>query len=478
MTLLRRSLLVLITAILAQVVLGQPPPIPLHPLYETSDPSISWPPEGRDFSSSDPKDWPGSGERFGQSWPRQKVPILDFAPEPQDFFRDYVSIRKPVMFKGILQQMTTQKKNSFDMKSTSLVNQARAALAGIEVQYTNKPDKNKMSFREFLQSQSPEAHSYTNDHINYVFKSEIAMPSMLKCQEAIAALHDTRHTYFSYTFPFPLRQERNHQLVCQIEGEKEILLIDPKDFIGLGDLKMTEEPNYKRRAFSFNAYNVDYEAVPTFKNIKKFHIAKMVPGQCLYVPEGWLHQHVVYKGDHSLELRWGPIYDVNEAELKCEGKVSAATLGDVAWPGEGVEKPAEKSTDHKRRDFENLAYVMNLLLMSSESKDLTAFEEIVKVNGKLLPSLPEWNEETEATGKDVFRILDRNKDGVLDIGDTKDLVGLSEKELRDWAGVLLDRYRFKNPSNCSRFIIIFFQMLGLAGNCIRYARGSGWSDSA
>lgn len=418
--------------------LAQQPP--LQPLYETSDPDIAWPPEGRDFSSPDPKDWPGSGQRFGKDWPRKKVPILDFAPEPQDFFRDYVSKRKPVMFKGILDQMTVQKKNSFSLKSTNVVNRARSALASVEVQFIDRPDKVRQSFREFLQSQGPEAKSYTNDHISYMFKSEIAMPSMLKCEEAVGALHDTRHTFFSYAHAFPLRQERNHQLYCQVEGEKEILLIDPKDFIGLGDLKMTEEPNYKRRMYSFDARSVDYEAVPAFKNIKRFHIAKMVPGQCLYVPEGWLHHHVVYKGDHSLEIRWAPIYDTNEAEVKCEKKVSAVlTLGDVAWPGEGVAKPPEKSVDKKRRDLSNLVYLVNLLLMSPESKDLAAFEEIVKANGKLLPSLPEWNDETEAVGRDVFKLLDRNKDKVLNSEDVKGLEAMTESELALWAGTLMDR---------------------------------------
>ena len=147
---------------------AQPPHplrIPLTPLYPTSNPDIPWPPEGKDFSSPDPKDWPGSGERFGQSWPRQKVKVLDFAPEPQDFFKDYVSMRKPVMFKGILEEMTVQKKYSFDMKSKSVVNNARSALAAIETQYTTKPDKTKMSFRDFLLSQSPEAHSLSLIHI-------------------------------------------------------------------------------------------------------------------------------------------------------------------------------------------------------------------------------------------------------------------------------------------------------------------------
>ena len=111
------------------------------------------------------------------------------------------------------------------------------------------------------------------------------------------ALVDTRHVYLNDTFPMPVRSEINHQLYCQIEGEKEVLLVDEEggDFPTWKDMKLVDDKMYGKLSPFINIFKVDYTRVQQYKDVKKFHIAKLEAGQCLYVPAGWLHQMSIHQ---------------------------------------------------------------------------------------------------------------------------------------------------------------------------------------
>ena len=48
---------------------------------------------------------------------------------------------------------------------------------------------------------------------------------------------------------------------------------------------------------------MDYKLSPDVKDIRRFSIARLEPGQCLFVPSGWIHQINVLDGDHSFEVK-------------------------------------------------------------------------------------------------------------------------------------------------------------------------------
>ena len=79
---------------------------------------------------------------------------------------------------------------------------------------------------------------------------------------------------------------------------------------------------------------LDYAKDPQLKDIKKFSIARLNPGDCLYVPSKWIHQQNVYGGDHSLEIRFKD-FETGENMEKCDKVISRATLGDYAFEAEG-----------------------------------------------------------------------------------------------------------------------------------------------
>jgi hypothetical protein len=94
------------------------------------------------------------------------------------------------------------------------------------------------------------------------------------------------------------------QLYCQIEGEKEFLLLNgAEDWPAWAEMDLPSDAHGKIGPF-INLVALDYEITPEVKDIKEFSIAKLKAGQCLFVPEGWIHQISVLDGDNSIEIRY------------------------------------------------------------------------------------------------------------------------------------------------------------------------------
>ncbi len=169
------------------------------------------------------------------------------------------------------------------------------------------------------------------------------------------------------------------------------------------------------------------------------HIARLEAGQCLFVPAGWIHQQNSLGLDHSIEIRWQR-QETNEPSV-CTAYISKlATLGDVPWPGEGVPKPLERTVDAHRRAVDLTSVILDTYVVRNEGEttivDLKEFIRKVSKDPVLVANLPEWNAECADVAEEIFALLDRNKDGLLD---TQDLVGMEEEDLTLWTGKILDR---------------------------------------
>jgi len=115
----------------------------------------------------------------------------------------------------------------------------------------------------------------------------------------------------------PLKRESDHQLYCQFGGEKEFLLVDQeKDFPSWSEIGLRSDI-----AVLLNVREMDYAATPQLKDLKRLYIAKLAPGDCLYVPAGWIHQQTALDKDHSLEIRFKSRDDILEAST-CQMKLS------------------------------------------------------------------------------------------------------------------------------------------------------------
>ena len=173
-----------------------------------------------------------------------------------------------------------------------------------------------------------------------------------------------------------------------------------KDFIGIGDLPWRKEPSMRTCVFDVMSIDYNENKLDILSKIKKFHIAKLDPGQCLYVPEGWAHIVAVYEGgEHTIEIRWER--KDHEHDLQCKGEsfltkssfnliksrstISGkaisprATLHEAAWPGEFVQKPPERSADRTRNDGDRSMNLFNRLIYKEKDVELNFDQFLEKV---------------------------------------------------------------------------------------------------
>ena len=405
----------------------------LESLYDSSDPDLPWPPEGQDFSGKQ-SEWPGQGTRFGKVWPRIKVEVLDDPTIKFDSFnKKYLSQSKPVVIDGLVPKML--ERSQFKMDAKDLVDTGRAAITFFDAKYIKKNEIERMSFREFLLSLQEEEKTYyvkTNLHKN--FKTQLRFPDLLRCSDLMANLHDTQHNHYSHTVPLPIRECFQDKMYCQVEGEREVLLIDPKDFPSWKDLELSEDKEQGRLAPFVNIYNIAYHVMPELKDIKKMHIARLRPGQCLFLPAGWIQQHNIMGGDHSFELAWKHMDNFET----CDGdEIRAPTWANLAYKYEGY-KPIERSVDSVKMQVDKMSYVIDKYLFHKEPiRNVEDFIAMLKEDGVLMQHLEEWNDELQESSKELFKIMDRNGDKQLD---KEDLIGLKEENMDFWLGRIDDRH--------------------------------------
>ena len=67
-------------------------------------------------------------------------------------------------------------------------------------------------------------------------------------------------------------------LHCQIDGSKEILLVDSRVFPEVTKVLDINSPPYGKASF-LNTLSVDYERYPSLARVSLFHIALLGPGE-------------------------------------------------------------------------------------------------------------------------------------------------------------------------------------------------------
>ena len=236
--------------------------------------------------------------------------------------------------------------------------------------------------------------------VGRAIKTRLGIPPPLWCSAVIlgnATMRGTRHSFYGAgeSAGQRLRQPDFHQLHCQVEGRREFLLLNgTADFPTWDALELPGNEDGKIGPL-VNFQKVDYKLSPDVKDVRRCSIARLEPGQCLFVPSGWIHQINVLDGDHSVELRWERLE--GEAALACDPKMDAApwTLGDLAWPADGVPaKPTERTADLGRHALELLVHVIEGFVLAESPKMDDAFMKRMAADKEMTGNLPQWNRGT------------------------------------------------------------------------------------
>ena len=97
----------------------------------------------------------------------------------------------------------------------------------------------------------------------------------------VSSAHQTGHVLSLFHILNNLDvQNRHDALHCQLDGAKEILLVDSQQSPDILDILDVPAPPFGMASF-MNTLNVDYDKYPALTKVNMFHIALLGPGMLL-----------------------------------------------------------------------------------------------------------------------------------------------------------------------------------------------------
>ncbi|XP_023334374.1 uncharacterized protein LOC111705903 [Eurytemora carolleeae] len=230
--------------------------------------------------------------------PRIKVPSAykkEF-PGAADFYKNFVEPRLPVIFENAAGGLEADQ-----LKLSNLNNSGLAALSFIEVSRFVEEEKDRRSLREF--SKHIHEEIYLQDNVNNNIKKFITLPRCLRCSYLTPHLVETRHVVIGRSFPLPLIQDENDLLTCLLDGKKEVILADPREYPEITRILDLDQSSGEKGSF-INSLRVDYLKYPEAAKVGKYRVALLGPGDCLYIPAAWIQQTNIIETVNTIELRW------------------------------------------------------------------------------------------------------------------------------------------------------------------------------
>ena len=178
------------------------PDIPqMEVLYDSSDPSIPWPPKGVSDKDS-PAHWPGHMEQLAKKHSRKKVEVAYTKgfPSAQDFYTNFVERKRPVIFSHAVDN------NDYDFLSLKKINSSgRAALSFVEISSFTGQEKEVDSIRNFAKKMMSKTF-YVSDNLNSNYKNLFKLPACLQCTYLADLLAETSHILIGHAYPLPVKQ--------------------------------------------------------------------------------------------------------------------------------------------------------------------------------------------------------------------------------------------------------------------------------
>ena len=240
-------------------------------LFYSSDPDLGLPLD--DFSASSPAEWLGHQQQLAKYQSREKVDVAykKGFPSAKDFYFNFVERKNPVIFSHAIDN-----KDYEFLTFGKLNSSGRTALSLVEISSFTSKEKETRTLQDFAKNLISKPF-YVSGNLHDNLKRLFQLPACLQCSYLVDLLLETSHVLMGHAFPLPLKQTPNEVLHCQIDGSKEILLIDPKESPEVESLLDIDTPPYGRASL-LNTLSVDYEKYPSLAKIKKFKIALLGPG--------------------------------------------------------------------------------------------------------------------------------------------------------------------------------------------------------
>ncbi|XP_070568015.1 tRNA wybutosine-synthesizing protein 5-like [Ptychodera flava] len=359
----------------------------------------------------DPTSWPGHMEPLGSRKQWQPVATLESYPKSEEFFASYVLPSVPVLFKGVAKEYPAFKLWTDDF----LLGLPETATTRVTIEMAKKEDRNKpgydATFENFLKTYN-ESDIYMVATAPDFLRKFIPLPDALKCDEVIEELVDTVVWFSSGGTKSVLHNDDVDNINCLYRGRKELLFIDFLKY-----RKTVVLDNYDRGFSGVDVDKVDFTKYPELNNVE-YHFANMTPGDCLFIPFKWFHQVNSFDGNIAVNIWWNHNPKLIPTQDNC-GNPQPESIADVVFEVDRV-KESELYADEN-------SLVSKLLggCVAERSITFEEFEKWLQKDSDLLTLIEYWTDECSQLARELFGLLDMDKDAMLS---KEDLHIVSERE--------------------------------------------------
>lgn len=270
---------------------------------------------------------------------------------PPTFHMRYVKNNRPVVLRGAMKHAPVIEKWEEDDYLKDKFGSLNLTITVKREIFNKEPQRNKrrMVFKKFLQDYKFE-NWYLSSTLHDVMMAELPLPEIVSCGSYKDRLTEAELWMSSGGTSSLLHSHGDHNIHCVLDGRKDFILIDPKH-----KEVFNFEETYPNSGSGHSP--MDMEMINAFKHPKISQTpwiwSTLWPGDCIYVPAGYMHQVRSYGRGISYTVQFAPVVDFESTDCKLESKSKRRKKGKKDGEGSS-EKQDEDGVDKKEENKFNL----------------------------------------------------------------------------------------------------------------------------
>jgi len=424
------------------------------------------------LSVHDPRLSPGHLKPLGTGRPKHPVESAVDYPSPQEFFSKYVDQKLPLIILGGVKTSPafTKWSNSYFRQNPEIMKMG-VSVDRDKKELNNITDYRHMTFSKFLDRFQKE-ELYLVDGVKKHLQPDLLLPSPLRCKESRQHLQDTAIWYSSGGTKSLFSMTFRDEIVCVLRGRNEYLMVP---YMRYKDRFMEIKDEAGIRGVDVDS--VDFGKYPQLEDIE-WQSANLREGDCMYLPYKWASQMNSYAGKtkeslfitfsfdhvhehkpkecsiepHKATLDKYQFSDVEQEEMKRKeaDMIRKHKHGNETHTGHGEEEDhdhvheGEMELEQVENTETTLAEIRSFLKAKKSSTiNFKQFIEAMKKSTLTANDLSKYNlpDSFGKINREIFDLLDVDKDGLLSFGDFKsikkskryeDIMSDLEWRVRNW----------------------------------------------
>eukprot|EP00794_Sanderia_malayensis_P015359 gene15359-16936_t len=225
---------------------------------------------------------------------RSEVETVSLTSSGNDFYRKYVRLSRPVLYKNSASQWPAFK-NWQNISYLKLTYGSNIFNIDLAKKFRQEEIAQKlMPMADYLDIYKTEDVCLESNASQSEMLKEIHLPTQLQCKELYPEMENINVVITSGDIVTPLYQAQADVLRISLSGSSSVILFDK------ADTKHLYHSDYILAPFASNVIpdRVDLDAFPEFSHLP-YHIAELQPGDLLYIPKNWWMQ-ATSSGDHRV----------------------------------------------------------------------------------------------------------------------------------------------------------------------------------